>query len=273
VNKTEASWNKSEICCSISGSAKILDKLQAFVKMVGEIGKRPCSGWGGDPRMTSASDVGTETSGKFTRPGIYARGAETVDLILKAALDVLIDEGASAFTLRRIAARCDMKVGNLSYHFARKEMLINLMLDDLLDYYERLLDELIRRPGLDPETQFCTMVEICLDDIGSKRTTHLFTELWALSNHNEFVADRVAAFYRSVHGQWAAAIRPLNPRLSAQQADSVARFISASLEGTTIFAGHGKAWAAQMPEMKAIAIKSLLHLAKTITPGDIDGIG
>lgn len=51
-----------------------------------------------------------------SRPGIYARGSETVDQILKAALDVLIDEGADAFTLRRIAARCDMKVGNVSYH-------------------------------------------------------------------------------------------------------------------------------------------------------------
>ncbi|KAK0348191.1 hypothetical protein LTR94_038211, partial [Friedmanniomyces endolithicus] len=58
------------------------------------------------------------------RPGIYARGTETVDTILRAALDLLIDEGATAFTIRRIAARCDMKVGNVSYHFPRKEMLV-----------------------------------------------------------------------------------------------------------------------------------------------------
>lgn len=223
--------------------------------------------------MTVAIKPGNDPKLNFTRPGIYTRGAETVDLILKAALDVLIDEGAAAFTLRRIAARCDMKVGNLSYHFAKKEMLINLMLDDLLDYYERMLDELVRQPGLDPETQLKMMIGICLDDIGSKRTTHLFTELWALSNHNEFVADRVAAFYRTVHGQWAAAIAPLNPRLSPADVDVVARFISASLEGTTIFAGHGKAWAAQMPQIKAIATISLVHLAKTITPDDIATIG
>jgi AcrR family transcriptional regulator len=223
--------------------------------------------------MTTATRADADAATKFTRPGVYARGAETVDLILKAALDVLINEGAGAFTLRRIAARCDMKVGNLSYHFAKKEMLINLMLDDLLDHYERLLDETVRQPGLDAESQFRLMIAICLDDIGSKRTTHLFTELWALSNHNEFVAARVAAFYRSVHGQWAAVIRPLNPELSEQQAEAVARFVSASMEGTTIFAGHGKAWAAQMPEMKAIAIKSLVHLVKTITADDIAGSG
>ena len=79
-----------------------------------------------------------------TRPGIYARGTETVDQILKAALAVLIDEGADAFTLRRIAARCDMKVGNVSYHFPRKEMLIQVMLDELVDSYGAMMDQMER---------------------------------------------------------------------------------------------------------------------------------
>lgn len=214
----------------------------------------------------------TDAVGAFTRPGIYTRGAETVNLILKAALDVLIEEGAGAFTLRRIAARCDMKVGNLSYHFARKEMLIQLLLEDLLDYYERTLDDSARQPGIDPEMQLTMMIELCLDDIGTMRTTRLFTELWALANHDEFIADRVAAFYRSVHAQIASAIAPLNPRLSAAEVDAVARFISASMEGTTIFGGFGKPWEAQMPQMKALAVKSLVHLAKTVSPGDIPAI-
>jgi AcrR family transcriptional regulator len=204
-----------------------------------------------------------------TRPGVYVRGAETVEQILDAALAVLIDEGAAAFTLRRIAARCGMKVGNLSHHFARKEQLIQLLLDDLLDFYERLLDDTVRQPGLGPEEQLALMIGICLDDIGSKRTTHVFIELWALANHNPVVADRVAAFYRRAHANIAAAIAPLNPNLSAEEVDIVARFISAAMEGTTIFAGHGKPWAAQMPQLKAIAITSLVHMARTITPAEI----
>ena len=206
------------------------------------------------------------------RPGIYGRGTETVDLILKAALDVLVDEGAAAFTLRRIATRCGMKVGNLSYHFARKEMLIQLLLDDLLDYYERLLDQTVRQPGQSPEAQLSGMINLVLDDIGSKRTTHVFTELWALTNHNDAVAQRVADFYRRAHINIAAAIAPLNPALSPEQLDVVARFISASLEGTTIFAGHGKPWAHQMPQLKALAVTSLVHLARTITPDEIPAL-
>jgi AcrR family transcriptional regulator len=203
------------------------------------------------------------------RPGIYPRGAETVDLILKAALDVLIDEGADAFTLRRIATKSGMKVGNLSYHFPKKEMLIQLLLEEMLEFYESLLDETARRPGLSAEQQLTIMIEICIDDIGSKRTTHLFTELWALANHNPIVADRVAAFYRVAHGHIAQAVAPLNPELTRDEVAAVARFISAAMEGTTIFTGHGKAWADQRPWMKAISTTALVQLAKTITSRDI----
>ncbi len=217
------------------------------------------------------TDVSTTQRPKaaVARPGVYVRGAETVDLILEAALAVLVDEGASAFTLRRIAARCGMKVGNVSYHFARKELLIQLLLDDLLDFYERLLDDTVRRPGLTPEAQLTKIIEICLDDIGTKRTTHVFIELWALANHNPVIAERVAAFYRRAHANLAAAIAPLNPALSPAEVDVVARYISATMEGTTIFAGHGKPWAAQMPQLKAIAITTLVQMAKTISPADL----
>ena len=38
-----------------------------------------------------------------------------------------------------------MKVGNVSYHFPRKEMLIKIMLDELLDSYDKLLESEVRR--------------------------------------------------------------------------------------------------------------------------------
>jgi AcrR family transcriptional regulator len=206
------------------------------------------------------------------RPGIYARGTETVDAILKAALSVLIDEGASAFTIRRIAARCDMKVGNVSYHFPRKEMLIQVLLDELVESYGKLLDEQVRKPGLSAEERLRRVIVMCLDDISGKRTTYLFTELWALANHNEFVADRVRAFYQKVHDVIGEYVAALNPRLTPDEVHSVALFISASMEGSTPFLGHDKPWAHKMEGFKALAVKSLVEVAKTATSRDIAGL-
>jgi AcrR family transcriptional regulator len=198
-----------------------------------------------------------------TRPGVYARGTETVDAILKAALTVLIEEGASAFTIRRIAATCGMKVGNVSYHFPRKEMLIQVLLDDLK------LELNVRRPEMSAEERLRLVIFFCLDDICSKRTTHLFTELWALANHNDFVADRVRAFYQKVHAVIAEYVAELNPALNADEVHTLALFISASMEGTTPFLGHEKPWADKMPAIIGISVKYFVHLAKSITPGEI----
>jgi AcrR family transcriptional regulator len=203
------------------------------------------------------------------RPGTYARGADTVDQILKAALSVLINEGAIAFTLRRIARECGLKVGNLSYHFPRKEVLIQLLLEELLESYEALLDRTVRQPDLTAEDRLSLTITICLDDIGSKRTTRLFTELWALANHDAFVADRVAAFYKHVHGIIGKFVGELNPALTAEDIQIVSLFISSAMEGTTVFSGFGKAWEAQMPQIKALSVLSFVHLAKTVTSSDI----
>lgn len=204
-----------------------------------------------------------------SRPGIYARGSETVDQILKAALDVLIDEGANAFTLRRIAARCDMKVGNVSYHFPRKEMLIQVMLDEMLESYDKLLEEMVRKPGLTAEERLKLVIILCLEDIQTKRTTYLFTELWALANQSEFVADRVRLFYRKAQEVIGEYVAQINPALTPDEVHSVALFISASMEGSTPFLGHQKPWAHKMPVFTALAATSFVHLAKTVTSRDL----
>lgn len=210
-----------------------------------------------------------EAKGSGPRPGTYARGTETVDAILKAAHDVLIEEGASAFTIRRIATASGMKVGNVSYHFPRKEMLIKIMLDELLDSYDKLLESDVRRPNLSPEDRLRLMIRLCLDDIAGKRTTRLFTELWALANHNDFVADRVRAFYQRVHDFIGEVVAQLNPALSADEVQTVALYISASMEGATPFLGFGKPWAEKIGQITAIAEEALVMLAKSITPQQI----
>jgi len=210
-----------------------------------------------------------ESMASGLRPGTYARGTETVDAILKAAHSVLIDEGASAFTIRRIATASGMKVGNVSYHFPRKEMLIKIMLDELLESYDKLLESEVRRPGISPEERLRLMIVICLDDIAGKRTTRLFTELWALANTNAFVADRVRAFYQRVHDFIGEAVSALNPALSPDEVHTVALYISAAMEGSTPFLGFEKPWAAKMPLFTAIAADALVALAKSIKPEQI----
>ena len=201
------------------------------------------------------------------KPGIYPRGSETVNAILRAALQVLIEEGASAFTLRRIAQQCGLNVGNVSRHFPRKEMLVQVLLEELLSGAG-----FAERTNLPAEEALALIISGSYDQISSKSMTNLFIELWAMANHNDFVADRVEASYRYVHDMISPFVAELNPALSPAEVDAVALYINATIEGSTMLAGFGKPWCSMMPQMKAIAVRSLVHVAKTITPKEIEAL-
>jgi AcrR family transcriptional regulator len=203
------------------------------------------------------------------RPGSYACGIETIEAILQAALNVLVEEGSRAFTLRRIASECGMKVGNLTYYFPTKEKLVQELLEAILNGYRDMMSQVFGGLRLSPEDRLATIITSTLQDIRSKLTTRLFPELWALANHDAFVAEQIDAFYTAAQGLIAEAVQAVNPNLPYEDCRAVALFISATMEGTTIFAGHGKPWEAKMPWVKAMAVQSLVHLAKTITSEDI----
>lgn len=203
------------------------------------------------------------------REGAYACGIETIEQILRAALTVLVDEGSRAFTLRRIATECGMKVGNLSYYFPRKEHLVRELLDAILNGYgDAAADILIGTTGR-PEERLRRIILFTLDDIRTKRTTNLFPELWALANHDPDVNDLVQTFYARAQRGIAEAVAGVNPALGEEDCRLLALYISATIEGTTIFAGHGKPWEPRMAEIQALAVRSLIELVRTATPADL----
>ena len=206
------------------------------------------------------------------RPGVYSRGSDTVDAILKAALHVLVEEGASAFTLRRIASECGMKVGNVSRHFPRKEMLVQVLLDELLSPTVGEARTSLTNQGLPAEEALALIIGGTLDETKTKKMTHLFTELWAMGNHNEFVAERLDMVYQYMHNLVASYVSELNPALSPAEVEIVTLYISTSIEGATILAGYGKRWEAMMPQLKTFAVKSLINMVKTITPEEVTGL-
>lgn len=206
------------------------------------------------------------------RPGIYPHGSETVDAILEAALHILIEEGASAFTISRIAAKCGMKKGNVSRHFPRKEMLVQVLLDEFLSPDETEVERGLREAGLSAEQALAIIIDGNMEAIRTKKMTRLFIELWAMANHNKFVAERVELAYDYVHKLIGTFVAELNPALAPRDVEVVAIYISATMEGATMLAGYGKPWRAMMPQIKAIAVKNLIELVKTITPEDVQGL-
>jgi AcrR family transcriptional regulator len=203
------------------------------------------------------------------REGGYDKGRDVYEQILKSALDLLIDQGYRAVSMRRVAAASGVKLGNLTYYFPTKEDLVRELLNAVISSYEIEFDAIVHE---EDTTAIHRLEEICvliLEDIGTKKTTRFFPELWALSNHDEFVLERIQELYARARHPMVQLISEINPALSAAQCETTALFMSASMEGMTIFAGFEKPFADQMPWLERLTIKSFIDLIISMTPEDL----
>lgn len=200
------------------------------------------------------------------REGGYLKGHETREQILHAALGLLIEEGYRAMSMRRVAAACGMKLGNLTYHFPTREDLVRELLDAVISSYEIEFVEIVHMQGMPPEERLAEVCGLVLEDIRSRKTTRVFPELWALSNHDTFVLERVQELYSRARAPLLEIIEEMRPDLANQDRQDLALFISASMEGTTVFAGHDKPFEPRMMALENIAIRSFIDIVRSYSP-------
>lgn len=68
-------------------------------------------------------------------------GDATMRGILDAAKGILIEEGASKFTIGHIAKQAGVTKGTLLYHFHDKDQLLAYLMDEYVDHLEEKLEE------------------------------------------------------------------------------------------------------------------------------------
>jgi AcrR family transcriptional regulator len=200
------------------------------------------------------------------REGGYAKGYETRELILRTALHILIEEGYRAMSMRRIAAACGMRLGNLTYHYTTREDLVRELLGAVISSYEVEFAAIVHAPGVPPEERLARVCSLIIEDIGSKKTTRLFPELWALANHDAFVYERVHELYARARAPLVEVIAELRPDLDEAARFDLALFISASMEGLTIFAGYRMPYAEKLPAVEQVAIRSFIDIVRSYAP-------
>lgn len=197
------------------------------------------------------------------RAGGYPKGAQTRERILRAAHDLLVERGYVALSMRGVAAACDIRMGHLTYHFPTREHLISALFDAIIRSYEHAFEAIMEEPAIPPATRLGNLCVLILDDIGTRRTTRIFPELWALSNHDPFVAERMYDMYGRARAALMRAIRQVCPTMSDREVKLTGLFMSSAMEGVGIFAGHGKPYAADMGEITRIAVRAFVCICET----------
>lgn len=192
------------------------------------------------------------------------KGEKRIKIILEAAEQLLLDSGYHNFSMRKVATKAGVSVGNLQYYFPSKDKLIEVLLDHVIQNY---LDTFLLFKGqYTPKEQFKKIIKTVIKDIKTKFTTVFFPELWSRANHEKNISEIMDQMYGKYRTLIADVIREINPNLNECQAQRLSIFMTASLEGHTIFIGYKKTWTKEAENIIDISIQSFLWL---IEHGDI----
>lgn len=122
-------------------------------------------------------------------------GEATRAKVMKAAIALMAERGFAALTLQAVADRAEIRYGNLTHHYATRDILIEALLETLLDRYRAQFEELAEAIAVGGDGSFRDVVGWLLDDAVKAETGPVFLELWTMANHMPSVAAAMEALY------------------------------------------------------------------------------
>ncbi|WP_085902963.1 TetR/AcrR family transcriptional regulator [Kiloniella majae] len=113
--------------------------------------------------------------------------------IAAATLTLLEECGGEGLSMRRVADKSGISLGNLQYHYKNKEELLNAILNSFLKQY---LDE--NWGGRESSSLEQIFLQI-LTHSSFDSCAIVFKELWSLSTRNDEIDGMLDSFYRQTH--------------------------------------------------------------------------
>ncbi len=135
------------------------------------------------------------------------------DRILRAALDVVAEHGASGVTYRAVAERAGVPLGSMTYHFPSREELVYAAFSLLADTMHSRFDEILASlpPGTDPREGVVQIVTTQGEGYASEMV--LSVELYALAvrdvRYRELVQAWMLRSRRSLERHFDADLAPM----------------------------------------------------------------
>lgn len=166
--------------------------------------------------------------------GASPKGQERSEAILDAAERLLVDEGHAALSLRGVAQRAGIRLGNLQYYFTTREELVRALLARVLARARARLEEWMRAAG-DSAGALDKALALLLEDQLDPASHRLFYDLWALAAREPTIAAELRVFYAHYTEEVAELLLKAAPRLPRAEARVRAELLVALLEGLSLF--------------------------------------
>jgi len=200
----------------------------------------------------------------MTTLDVTRKGAKRISEIVDAGADLLLAEGFSSLTKRRIAKRLGISHGNVSYYFPTRESLWNAVIDsELQKFYERQQGDLHADPA-DPQACFDEFVVRRMDGYNDRVIRVFFSHIIAYAEISESMAQIRNEAYESFFDTTMTLARALKQGVEEEELERRVLEVMVVLEGLQAISAFRPALLERSNEFK----QRLLRHVNNIIHGD-----
>lgn len=163
--------------------------------------------------------------------------SERKQQILQAAIEIIVEQGYGALTMRALARADGIKLGALQYHYKTRDDMLRALVGYIADEYQKVLD------AMDTDVDSLG-IEGVLEVVGAEpaegelQVNKLWPQLWAMGQVEPLVADLVDDIYDQY-------LQILENKIAAAGGESPraeAICLMSMVEGSILFLSEGKRW-------------------------------
>ena len=173
--------------------------------------------------------------------------------ILRAAIELIADEGYGSLSMRALARASGMKLGALQYHFRTWDALLVALVayieSQIVSAFESGVGEL-------DQADIRDMVAFMLDEhVGTSDGLfgdRLWAQLWAMEQVEPLISDLL----EEVYAKFLALLEAKLGERGAAQPRAEALVLLSMVEGESLFSGSGRRWEQDRPAVR----RSILQL-------------
>jgi AcrR family transcriptional regulator len=193
------------------------------------------------------------------------RGKERTAAILEAARDILTAAGFAGLSMRAVALRVGISLGNLQHYYASKEALIEALIEYMMDSYQAAISTVLQEHRRsDPIARFKRVVGMLWERVQDPRNANIFLEVWALSSRGGFAADIVRKVRVRQHKAMLQLLREVPEVAHRPDLKVRASMIVLLIEGLLVQLAASEP--AARAELADAAMRAVMRLATEATP-------
>jgi len=197
-----------------------------------------------------------KTTSETRQPNTLGKASR--EQIVHTAEQLLTSDGYHMLSTRKVASACGISVGNLTYHFPNKTLLIEAVMTGVCDRYERERANIKFDKALDPHSYLQGLIVWMLDDAVTANTSALFLELWVLAKHHDFGSETLERFYKTAVGWISGSLAFYFPNTTAEQRERAAYFILTLSEGSVAVFSRPHERAVNPQDLTTFAVNAVL---------------